>query len=92
MSEGTVMSYDLALVLGIVISGFSIPAIVSAFSDSRAPRAASLMVLLGGGLVAWAVIEKPGGIYDGSNSRCVYDSRPRSRRINLALAESIAAS
>jgi hypothetical protein len=61
MSEGTVMNYDLALVLGIVISGFSIPAIVSAFSDSRAPRAASLMVLLGGGLVAWAVIEKPGG-------------------------------
>lgn len=41
------MSYDLALVLGIVIAGFSIPAIVSAFSDSRAPRAASLMVLMG---------------------------------------------
>lgn len=55
------MSYDLALVLGIVIAGFSIPAIVSAFSDSRAPRAAPLMVLMGGGLIAWAVMEKPGG-------------------------------
>lgn len=55
------MSYDLALVLGIVISGFSIPAIVSAFSDSRAPRAASLMILIGGGLLAWAVTGKPGG-------------------------------
>ncbi len=55
------MSYDLALVLGIVIAGFSVPAIVSAFSDSRAPRAASLMVLLGGGLIAWALTGKPGG-------------------------------
>jgi len=55
------VSHDLALVLGLVISGFSIPAIVSAFSDSRAPRAAALMVLIGGSLVAWAVIEKPGG-------------------------------
>lgn len=55
------MNYDLALVLGIVIAGFSVPAIVSAFSDSRAPRAASLMVLLGGGLIAWALTGKPGG-------------------------------
>ena len=55
------MNPDLALVLGIVIAGFSIPAIVSAFSDSRAPRAASLMLLLGGGLIAWALTTKTGG-------------------------------
>ena len=55
------MSYDLALVLGTVIAGFSIPAIVSAFSDSGAPRAASLMVMMWGVLIAWAVMEKPGG-------------------------------
>ena len=55
------MNPDLALVLGVVIAGFSIPAIVSAFSDSRAPRAASLMVLLGGALIAWALATKPGG-------------------------------
>lgn len=55
------MSYDLALVLGIVISGFSIPAIVSAFSDGRVPRAAALMIMIGGGLVAWAVTGKPAG-------------------------------
>lgn len=55
------MSHDLALVLGLVIAGFAIPAIVSAFSDSRTPRAASLMVMLGGGLIAWAVMGKPGG-------------------------------
>lgn len=55
------MSYDLALVLGLVIAGFSIPAIVSAFSDSRTPRAAAITVMIGGGLVAWAVMGKPGG-------------------------------
>jgi hypothetical protein len=55
------MSYDMALVLGLVIAGFSIPAIVSAFSDGRTPRAAALMVMIGGGLVAWSVTSKPGG-------------------------------
>lgn len=55
------MSYDLALVLGLIITGFSIPAIVSAFSDGRVPRAAALVVMLGGGLLAWAVTQKPGG-------------------------------
>lgn len=51
----------MALVIGMVIAGFSIPAIVSAFSDSRTPRAAALMVMLGGGMIAWAVTGKPGG-------------------------------
>ena len=55
------MSYDMGLVLGLVIAGFSIPAIVSAFSDSRVPRAAALMVMVGGGLIAWSVTGKPGG-------------------------------
>lgn len=55
------MSHDLALVLGMVITGFSIPAIVSAFSDGRAPRAAALMIMIGGGLLAWSLTGKPGG-------------------------------
>ena len=55
------MNPDMALVLGVVIAGFSIPAIVSAFSDSRALRAVSLIVLLGGGLIAWALTTNQGG-------------------------------
>lgn len=55
------MTLDLLLAVGIVIAGFSIPAIVSAFSDNRPPRAAALLVLLGGGMVAWALASKPGG-------------------------------
>jgi len=55
------MSPDLALVLGSVVAFFAIPALVSAFSDSRAPRAAALMIMIAGGLIAWALTSKPGG-------------------------------
>ena len=55
------MDPDLALVLGIIICGFSIPSILSAISDSRAPRASALTVLIGGGLVLYALQNSPGG-------------------------------
>jgi hypothetical protein len=53
--------YDLYLTIGVVILVFAIPSIVSAFSDGHAPRAAAIMVLIGGGLVAGAATQKPGG-------------------------------
>ena len=49
------MEPDLALVLGLVIAAFSVPAILSALADSRAPRASALTVLIGGGLILYAV-------------------------------------
>ncbi len=52
---------DLMLVLGIVIAAFAIPAVISAFSDSRPPRAAAIAVLVGGGLVLLAALSNPGG-------------------------------
>lgn len=55
------MSFDLTLTIGALILVFAIPAVVSAFSDGRAPRVAAIMVLIGGGMVAWAVTQKPGG-------------------------------
>ena len=55
------MPFDLYLVIGIIILGFAIPAIVSAYSDSRAPRVAAVMLVIGGGMVAYAVTQKPGG-------------------------------
>ena len=55
------MLFDLYLTIGAVILVFAIPSVVSAFSDRHAPRAASILVLIGGGLVAWAVTQKPGG-------------------------------
>lgn len=52
---------DLFLVLGIVVAAFSIPAVLSAFSESRPPRSAAIAVLVGGGLILLAFVAKPGG-------------------------------
>ena len=55
------MDYDLALVIGLVVTVFAVPAVVSAMSDRRAPRAAAIALLVGGGLLVWAMTQKPGG-------------------------------
>lgn len=55
------MGTDLALTLGLLISGFSIPSILSAISDGRAPRASMVTILMGGGLILFAMTNKPGG-------------------------------
>ncbi len=55
------MDSDLALVIGLVIAVFSIPSVISAFSDGRAPRVAAFALIAGGALAAWAVTQKPGG-------------------------------
>ena len=52
---------DLYLVLGVIVSAFAVPAVVSAFSDGRPPRAAAIAVLVGGGLILLAFLSKPGG-------------------------------
>ncbi|KIN62441.1 50S ribosomal protein L35 [Sulfitobacter noctilucicola] len=55
------MDPDLALSLGLVVAAFSIPSILSALSDRRAPRASALTVLIGGALILYAMQNKPGG-------------------------------
>jgi len=55
------MDYDLYLVIGLVIAVFSVPAVVSALSDNRTPRAAAIVLIVSGGLVAWAAASKPAG-------------------------------
>lgn len=55
------MTADTALVFGIIIAGFSIPSIVSAFSDRRVPRASVITILIAGGLIIYAIQNKPGG-------------------------------
>jgi len=42
------MDADTVLIMGLVTVGFSIPSMVSAISDSRAPRAAIVTILVGG--------------------------------------------
>lgn len=55
------MDTDLALVAGLVVGMFAIPAVMSAWSEGRAPRAAALSALVAGGLVIWALTARPGG-------------------------------
>lgn len=55
------MDADLSFVIGVILLVFAIPPIIGAFSEGRAPRAAAIMVMVGGGLLALAVYQKPGG-------------------------------
>jgi formate-dependent nitrite reductase membrane component NrfD len=52
---------DLIFVIGLIVGVLAIPALLSAFSESRAPRAAAIMVMISAGLVATAILQKPGG-------------------------------
>ena len=50
---------DLFFVIGLVILVFSFPVIISAMTEGRTPRSAAIMIMIGGGLVALAVYQKP---------------------------------
>ena len=55
------MNNDLFLVFGLIISGLAIPAILGALVDSRVPRGAAIMIMIGGGMIAVALMGKPSG-------------------------------
>ena len=55
------MDPDLMFVVGLVVGAFSIPSIMGALADNRVPRAASIAVLVAGGLIVLAINGKPGG-------------------------------
>ena len=55
------MNPDLLLVLGLIVITLSIPAILSALSDRRAPRAPIMTILIGGAMILYAATTKPGG-------------------------------
>lgn len=56
------MTPDMYLVLGILIAAFSIPSILSAVADGRAPRASAITILIAGGLILLAIQTQPGDI------------------------------
>ena len=55
------MDPDLIFIIGVVLGVFSVPSIMSAIADGRAPRMAALIIILSGAMILWAVTEKPGG-------------------------------
>ena len=54
------MDLELIFVLGCVLTAFSIPAIVSAFSDGRTPRYLVVIILIGVVMIGYAVNGRPG--------------------------------
>ena len=55
------MDPDLAMAIGMVLGVFSIPSIISALSEGHTPRVATFVLMASGGLVVWAISNKPGG-------------------------------
>lgn len=53
------MLSDYYLVAGVIVGGFAVASLVSAWSDGRAPRAGMLLALTAGGLVALAILSSP---------------------------------
>lgn len=49
------MDTDLVLVIGIVVLVLSLPSLLSAFTEGRAPRAGAIMLLIGGVLIVVAL-------------------------------------
>jgi len=54
------MDSDLFFVVGVVLAVFSIPSIVSALSDGRAPRVPAMMIILGSLMIGYAMQQRPG--------------------------------
>ncbi|MBY6067747.1 hypothetical protein KUW17_13400 [Leisingera aquaemixtae] len=55
------MDTDLALILGLVLAGLSVPAALSAASEQRPPRFPAVAILAAIGLIGYAVGMNPGG-------------------------------
>jgi hypothetical protein len=55
------MDTDLFLTIGIVLGVLTIPSLLSAWSESRFPRFALIMLLAAAGLIVVALTQKPGG-------------------------------
>ena len=53
------MDPDIIFTAGFVLCVLSIPAIVSAILDGRAPRVAAITVLTGALMISFAIIEQP---------------------------------
>ncbi|MGL5010036.1 MAG: hypothetical protein ACRC6I_09145 [Paracoccaceae bacterium] len=51
------MDTDLLLIIGIVVTILAVPSIISAFSESRPPRAAAILFLIGGTLIVVALTQ-----------------------------------
>jgi hypothetical protein len=66
------MDTDLMLVVGVLASAMAIPSMLSAFSESRAPRGGAILLLIGGTLLVAALTQKPSGYTFAEVPEAVY--------------------
>ncbi|MDM7932594.1 hypothetical protein [Tabrizicola sp.] len=55
------MDTDLVLTIGIVLAVLSVPVLLAAWAESTAPRIGAVLVIVAIGMIATAVITRPGG-------------------------------
>jgi hypothetical protein len=55
------MDTDLFLTIGVVLGVLTIPSLLSAWTEGRAPRFGAIMLIAAIGLIAVALTQKPGG-------------------------------
>ena len=55
------MQSDYLLAIGLLIGAFSIPAMISAYSENRMPRASMAAFILAAAIIAFAWVRHPGG-------------------------------
>ncbi|WP_235888933.1 hypothetical protein [Maritimibacter alexandrii] len=55
------MPFDLYMVIGVIILALAIPSGMGAWIDRRPPRVSALLIVVGGGLIGYAITQKPGG-------------------------------
>jgi len=55
------MDTDLIFVVGVLVAAVSVPSILTSFIDQRSPRAGAIGVLVGGGFIVFASMNKVGG-------------------------------
>lgn len=51
------MDTDLLLIVGLIVTILAVPSVISAFSESRPPRAAAVLFLIGGTLIVVALTQ-----------------------------------
>ena len=55
------MDTDLFLSIGVVLVILSLPSLLSAWTEGRAPRIASIMLIVAAALIITALTQRPGG-------------------------------
>ncbi len=55
------MDTDLVLTVGIVLLALSLPSLLSAWVEGRLSRLGTVLILVGSGMVGWAIYTQPKG-------------------------------